>query len=501
MLLAGSLHAQTPVLVKDIHPTGDSYPSEMVVFKGRVIFDAEDDTHGRELWISDGTAAGTTLVKDINAGVGSANPKNLVVLNNKVIFTRGGTELWQTDGTEDGTTQISGGTFVSISDQGLLGNMMIFSMNDGTHGWELWKTDGTQEGTVMIKDINPSGNSLPSSFIEFNGMVYFAANDGVNSKELWRTDGTAEGTVMVADISPGSGGSAPAALTVMNGQIFFNANDGTHGYELWKSDGTAEGTVMVKDIRTGSAYGSPGAFAVFKDLLFFVAYTDESGWEPWATDGTEAGTYQLAETKPGVNTSGLGDVEFTPLNGSLLFAGADGQIWRTDGTPEGTTRLKEINPTGSAGIYNLTILGSYVYFSADDGTHGYELWRTDGTEAGTTLVHDLLPGSGHGDAWPMVRVGGSLFFGASGSTGGYELYMLEGGGMLDAASATYTSGQFQITVEGVSGQYLQVEATENFTSWDRIDSGFVTNGKLTVTDPDAGNHPNRSYRAKVVPAN
>ncbi len=35
-----------------------------------LLFFATDSTHGRELWVTDGTAAGTTLVKDIQSGFG-----------------------------------------------------------------------------------------------------------------------------------------------------------------------------------------------------------------------------------------------------------------------------------------------------------------------------------------------------------------------------------------------------------------------------------------------
>ena len=46
----------------------------MTVFNGQLFFGANDGTHGPELWVSDGTAAGTTMVKDIIAGASGSNP-------------------------------------------------------------------------------------------------------------------------------------------------------------------------------------------------------------------------------------------------------------------------------------------------------------------------------------------------------------------------------------------------------------------------------------------
>ena len=37
-------------------------------------------------------------------------------------------------------------------------------------------------------------------------------------------------------------------------------------------------------------------------------------------------------------------------------------------------------------------LGGRVYFTAEDGSAGYELWSSDGTPAGTRRVADLNPG-------------------------------------------------------------------------------------------------------------
>ena len=47
-------------------PSSDAY--NLTNVNGTLFFAADDGTHGNELWKSDGTAAGTVLVKDINTG-------------------------------------------------------------------------------------------------------------------------------------------------------------------------------------------------------------------------------------------------------------------------------------------------------------------------------------------------------------------------------------------------------------------------------------------------
>jgi ELWxxDGT repeat protein len=92
-------------------------------------FMGSDGTYGWELWKTDGTAAGTMMVKDINPGAGDGFLSPFTVLN----------------------------------------SALYFSATDGVTGYELWKTDGTAAGTVMVKDINPgAGDSYPGGFIRFN---------------------------------------------------------------------------------------------------------------------------------------------------------------------------------------------------------------------------------------------------------------------------------------------------------------------------------------------
>ena len=120
------------------HPSGtaSSIPQDLTVFGNKVVFAANDGIHGEELWITDGTSAGTKLLKDINVtGTFGSNPF--------------------------GFTQ--------------LGSKLLFQADDFIHGPELWVTDGTTAGTRLLKDILPggatgedSGGSLPREFTYIN---------------------------------------------------------------------------------------------------------------------------------------------------------------------------------------------------------------------------------------------------------------------------------------------------------------------------------------------
>ena len=52
----------------------------------KAFFAADDGIHGEELWVTDGTEAGTKMVKDINPGVNTSDVNWLTRFNDKVVF-------------------------------------------------------------------------------------------------------------------------------------------------------------------------------------------------------------------------------------------------------------------------------------------------------------------------------------------------------------------------------------------------------------------------------
>ncbi len=263
---------------------------------------------------------------------------------------------------------------------------------------------GAAGSPTLVKNINPSGSSNPSSLTAVGSTVFFAADDGVHGTELWKTDGTAAGTRMVKNIRPYGKSSYPDYLTSFKGALFFMADDGTHGQELWKSDGTKAGTVMVKDIHTGpkNQFGGNGTMlhqapVVIGDRMFLVVDSCCVGTSDiYVSDGTSAGTvavtydldYELNLPDPDVSLAHAYGGKLYFVNFGLKDIPCDAceseyQLWVSDGTLGGTHRVAG-TPGDDVEMGILPVSGQSLYFFAND-----RLWKTDGTAAGTKALTNV----------------------------------------------------------------------------------------------------------------
>jgi|SRR5882757_4434424 len=230
-----SFHANAAVaLLKDINQSatpGSAGASNFVTANGLTFFVGYDATYGQELWCTDGTSAGTHIVRDIAPGNSSPGLERLTVVN----------------------------------------NIVYFFASDGVNGVELWRSDGTLAGTHIVADIKKGPDSsipeFPStgSIASIGGILYFAADDGTGLG-LWRSDGTAAGTYRVSGVALFDG-----ALQVFGGQLFFQGPGSGGGGELWMSDGTAAGSKQLSNIFPGAAHSGVGLFTPTTSGIFFVA--------------------------------------------------------------------------------------------------------------------------------------------------------------------------------------------------------------------------------------
>ena len=438
-------------LVKDINPDQPAPRVEDIGAESEGVgslfyYVADDGTHGEEIWRTDGTPAGTFLLKDICPGACSPFPRALTSSNGLLFFFTDdplqGPGLWKSDGTPGGTSlvkaDINGRQSFEpflISAMRDIGGKLLFTVLGADDVQELWITDGTPGGTHAVGEAARGFLAyFPLRFLAVDhGQVLFAAQDSFTTWEPWVTDGTNAGTHRLSEVNPGAGSPirfynlGPAgqeAVAAPWGGFVFVGDDLTHGPEIWRTDGTAAGTVQIKDITPGSSGSSPFGLTVFGGKVLFNATDPTHGSELWGTDGTVGGTGLLLDVWSG--SSGSDPREITVVGSQAFFRAADGtygaELWATDGTTAGTRMVKDLAPGGVSGLpptsggYSFTAIGGrLVFYAPANGMYFAGFWTSDGTDAGT---QPLAPASG---SWPYVDVfsqgvdnhgvaGGRLFF-------------------------------------------------------------------------------------------
>ena len=330
---------------------------------GTLFFTAKDDLHGTELWKSDGTSAGTLLLKDIQPGAGSSFLSTLRSINGKLLFVA----------------------------------------DDGSFGTELWVSDGTTTGTALLKDIFPGALSsvmMNLDIVVSGGRAFFIADDGSHGEELWVSDGTTTGTHLVKDLTADVRGSAPTNLIDVGGTLFFTTiNAAGRASAIWKTDGSEIGTSLVK-----SSQFMVERLTAVGNRLFFWEFSTDTGL--WVSDGTPAGTVKI---RPWYS-----DTPQHALNGALIFfeiSNNHGQIWTSNGTTAGTVMLAEFPEVGTH-ITDVVQIGGALYFLNTDSTNQVALWKTNGTTAGTVMLHQFTADTlmGRSVVRSLTDVQGTIFF-------------------------------------------------------------------------------------------
>ncbi len=434
---------------------------EAVPHEGLLFFPATSPSEGRELWVTDGTTAGTVSLGDLEPGVVSSDPEVLL-----------------------------------SAEAGL-----YFTAQTSTQGRELWISDGTPGGTRLVVELAAGaagGLSLGSQAAELGGEVYFSARDDAGLGRLWRTDGTAAGTEIAVTTgvlprgvevelftqSTGALGFITAAVARFGDRILFSATSEaafTDAGELWSTDGTSAGTFQIAPKLGISPFGFStfgqlvvsGERAFFTQDLFSIVSLSALSW----TDGTAAGTETVETANGFARLVGLdGGLFYTVLLQDTVLP--EDQVWSlryTEGTLDSTTtvtggyfgaifdggvrcgdrvaytlrtapqqgvlpenRLITSKQAGeglaSIGSQNGLIIplfgtdlqcvgtGEGILVTVDSEDFGRELGLAD--PVGGTLVAwtDSMPGPGDSSPRPLGRLGDDQLFWADGAGAGHDLH-------------------------------------------------------------------------------
>ena len=412
-------------MLKDICPGACSADPQYLFDGGnKLYFDA--GSFPRKLYASDGTASGTDTLNTTvtEGGTGFVN------LNGETFFSGGtfsstGNELFKTNGTNAGTvlvkdiyTGVTGGLMSGLYPAG---NHIFFTAND-LAGFGLFASDGSVGNATKVLSMNL--NHAQFRYLgTHNSIFYFSQNDSAHGNELWASDGTIGGTVLLDLNTEVEGSSDPGGLTVMNNEVYVIANGGSAiGKEVFKTNGTVSGTSLVKDAAPGADDGVRSDLMAVGNLLYFQGYTSGvNNTELWTSNGTGAGTTKLAEvaaTQQDIRDMGA-------VNNKLVFILKDNNsdIWASDGTAPGTTLLRAAQFTQD--IDGFVTSNNRLFFAGKNDSLGRELWTTDGTVNGTFVVINAAAGTDNSDPEDLVDINGVLFYTCDDRVHGRELWRVD----------------------------------------------------------------------------
>ncbi len=389
---------------------------------------------GVELWTTDGTNAGTLLVKHpdadangFNSGLGASGygPRT-------AFFAIGATSYFTTSTTATGVRlyKSTGGAATTITDiprpstaytiepavwgAATVGSTayMLVQWRDASANFacEVWSTDGSALATSRLYQLPIS--TVPCSGIWNVGsdQYLFAGTD------LMKFTGSTTAPSVVKSVGPGT--PLSYTLKMVGSKFFFETNQllaaNSNKYDLWVSDGTAANTSNVATLNSGFLAQGMGPSTSYGGSLYFGL-----GRGLMSTDGT---TLTQVITFPTNSWNGSSSDVLYVLGGKMFFATwldtTYREPWVSDGTTAGTFMLQDIYPgqhgSLSAVVPEFAAWKGSVFFSADDGVLGPTLWKSDGTSAGTATeldvpVSSLLGVAGTGAGTMVTYYNGSLY--------------------------------------------------------------------------------------------
>lgn len=438
-----------------------------VIVNDRLVFAGAESEQG--LWSTDGTTEGTVQLalskrtdssvffsKEIDWLLTSDN-RAWMLLDDGVV----GPELYVTDGTPAGTMRLTDDVPAPAQLKGTqlipIAGGVALRVTEPTTGagypYHLWLSDGTRAGTHHVKLESALYGLSNAQVHRVRDRVFFAYDTVAEGPELWVWNGVSAALIPG---QPGNSGSFPYDARVLGDKFLFAVGGSAPG--LYVVEHNASTATRISGARldvTSTFIGQAGSLMTF-------AVTGTASDSLWATDGTAAGTRALKTMEVDPSRGGFG---VATLGGRLVFPGQavrNGPLapWVTDGTPEGT---KELLKTHSRDLRAPVVLDGVAWGIAQTHADGFQLYRTDGTPEGSRVV--TAPGATNisnplgvksfGSNQPLpspTPMGHTLFFVAN-YFGRPQLFRLDPSGGIDSLTAP-DAGPSDPTCQDVATTYI-----------------------------------------------
>ena len=493
------------------------------------IFNYAHPDFGMELWKTNGTVSGTSIIGDVFEGTkGSIETyypwQSFSETSNKIFFegvindtTRGvfaydgvAKSAWEIPKLRSfaknvGSEQYSRGLLFALNDI-----VLVFRREAGGKT-SLNVSSGSQESAELVKDFGSNfGDNSFRYFGKLGQNVFFGLTDKTTgSTDLWKTNGSQEGTAIVKrNVRVGS-------ALAQSGKLYFSNIDG-EDHQVWVTDGTVKGTELAFSLEGNSSVESlvespnDGFFMVTRiantyhtwvvregdysrklihyDAMFkhadipdvdgravYVGVTQSIGeTSVWLTDGTAERTWEVVDAKHD-------GFELTTFNDKFYFANSYNQnkiLWRCNAEIGGLEKVMYNDKVINAPLDFIEV-DDVLYFKGEVGGWA-AIFRTDGTEEGTYPITDI-------GVYDVERLytyfNGSIYFRANGLHG-LELYRLElkSGEVIPANDKEQSMWAFRRTLAVKEG--AEVREVKILTHSGQLIYSKKLNGNIRITIPD-----------------
>ncbi len=448
-------------MVQDILPGQEgSSPENFTEYHGRVLYEGSlyfttDGEEGKELWRYH-SQTGAVLVAPLGA-----EEVDIVFTYQDRLFIN----VYKY-GNLNNFTLLSYHPFIgivveeeqSLDFQGkpiIYDDTLYFNGDDTSPNWEELHRYHPSMGFELMEIRTKRDATFPRGFTKYQGSLYFSAlgekvyfylPDGsyYDGGGLFRYSSTTGKLERITNFSNAPFGiTQPRGLTLLDDTLYFVASDHIHGPELWRYH-PSTGAKMVADIhyQPGDPYAQNSIREItkYQGALYFSADDAIHGGELWRyVPGV--GAKMVADINQTLDQRGPSSHSvdrgsrisgITEYQGTLYFTADDGihgyELWRYHPST-GASMVADIFP-GSEGSRpdRFQIYRDELIFIADDGTHGRELWRYH-PSSGVQLIADINSRGSDDNGSPFyygpsrfIEYAGSLFFSVDDGAHGRELW-------------------------------------------------------------------------------